>query len=560
VPAQRKSASSAVSLRRFPLHLSAFLFFKLAALPVAARAQDAHHDHGKVAAIPAAILERPVTLKKGIGNLHEEVTTRSPQAQAYYDQGLNYLHAFDWIEAARAFHQATRLDPSLAMAYIGLSNVHVAMLNIEAASAANHQAQKFTDKVSDRERTRLAINDAQIKYLTDPNSDLQKYFAYRKMITDALAATPSDPWLWILRGFADEGSPSAHGQGGAADTIAFYQTALTNSPDNSAAHHYLAHTYENIGLAQQALVETEAFIRFAPEIPHAHHMRGHELRRLGRTQEAIAEFLKAAELESSYYESEKIPAEYDWHHAHNLSLLALSYESLGQMKSAEKFLREAFALPVYTDIAEYNRREWPDFLLNRNRNEEALNAAETLIAKSKTPMGRFAGHTLAGRAQLAMNNLPAAKEELAAAELELQQVPTDRLGSLPNAAELRVEIRLREGNNTPEAEAALEQIAQTIQQMSGPDSWIEALFELQSIAQIAQQTNNWPLAQFMAEQITAHDPTYAGGFYILGQVAEHNGDAAAAHQNFQKAADLWAHADPELPELLAVRNKLGSAK
>src|SRR6202021_1645071 len=100
---------------------------------------------------------------------------------------------------------------------------------------------------------------------------------------------PADPWLWILRGFSDEGTSIGHGQGGGVDTIAFYETVLTLSPDNSAAHHYLAHSFENIGRTQQALEQTEALIRLAPDIPHAHHMRGHELQRLGRTDEAIQE-------------------------------------------------------------------------------------------------------------------------------------------------------------------------------------------------------------------------------------------------------------------------------
>jgi len=75
-------------------------------------------------------------------------------------------------------------------------------------------------------------------------------------------------------------------------------------------------------------------LRLAPAIPHAHHMHGHNLRRLGRTEEAIREFLKAEELENAYYRTEGIPPQYDWHHAHNLQLLGMSYQALGQMKAA----------------------------------------------------------------------------------------------------------------------------------------------------------------------------------------------------------------------------------
>src|SRR6266566_2787840 len=66
------------------------------------------------------ILERPLPLRRDIGNLHEKMTTSSAEAQAFYDQGLNYLASYVWIEAARSFHQALRLDPSSSAPYVGL--------------------------------------------------------------------------------------------------------------------------------------------------------------------------------------------------------------------------------------------------------------------------------------------------------------------------------------------------------------------------------------------------------------------------------------------------------
>ncbi len=64
------------------------------------------------------ILKRPVALRRGIRAVHEEVTTSSAQAQAYYYQGLAYLHSFVWIESAHSFNLAVRLDPNLTMAWL----------------------------------------------------------------------------------------------------------------------------------------------------------------------------------------------------------------------------------------------------------------------------------------------------------------------------------------------------------------------------------------------------------------------------------------------------------
>ena len=76
----------------------------LAALPAAAQ-DDPHAACAAMGWVPAAILERPVPLRTGVGNAHETVTTKSAEAQAFYDQGLDYLHGYVWIEAARSFNQ-----------------------------------------------------------------------------------------------------------------------------------------------------------------------------------------------------------------------------------------------------------------------------------------------------------------------------------------------------------------------------------------------------------------------------------------------------------------------
>jgi tetratricopeptide (TPR) repeat protein len=522
--------------------------------PLPAQSQS-QGDRQNIGWVPRTILERPVPLRQGIGNLHEEVTTSSSQAQAFYDQGLDYLYGYDWIEAARSFHQALRLDPNLAMAYLGLSRVYTQLQDNSAARMAWDKAKSLSGAVSERERARIQIRADELDFIENAKAGMQTYFVWRKAITDAMDVRPTDSWLWILRGFADEGTPAAIGQGGGVDTVAFYETALSYSPDNSAAHHFLAHTFENLGQTEQALAQADAFVRLAPSIPHAHHMRGHELRRLGRTEEAIEEFRKADQLENSYYRTENIPAMYDWHHAHNLSLLAMCYETLGQMKAAEPLLQEAFSLPAHTDISEYNRREWPNFLLDRGRPEESLRAAQDMIEKSSWPMGRLAGHALAGRAFLAMSRSADAQGELALAEKEMEQLPVSLTERLPDTGILWGEILLHD-QKWEQADAVLKKIEASIRALPGPDSWSEALFQLQSIARSARQSGDWNLAEFTARQMIDHDPSYAGGYYALGLAAEHSGDTASAHHNFQMAEKLWSRADPGLPELVSIQDKL----
>src|ERR1041384_5145291 len=84
---------------------------------------QAGHTHAAPPAPPTIleIAQRPVTLRTGIGAAHDTVGTSSKDAQAFYDQGLAYLHSYVWLEAARAFNQALRSAPNLAIAHARLS-------------------------------------------------------------------------------------------------------------------------------------------------------------------------------------------------------------------------------------------------------------------------------------------------------------------------------------------------------------------------------------------------------------------------------------------------------
>jgi hypothetical protein len=57
----------------------------------------------------------------GLGNFHRSVTTSSTNAQAYFDQGVRFLWAFNHDEASRSFAHAAQLDPTCAMCFWGVA-------------------------------------------------------------------------------------------------------------------------------------------------------------------------------------------------------------------------------------------------------------------------------------------------------------------------------------------------------------------------------------------------------------------------------------------------------
>src|SRR5476651_1859091 len=58
---------------------------------------------------------------KGLGAHHHPISTKNPDAQMYFDQGVNLLFGFNHAEAIRSFREAARLDPDCSMCWWGVA-------------------------------------------------------------------------------------------------------------------------------------------------------------------------------------------------------------------------------------------------------------------------------------------------------------------------------------------------------------------------------------------------------------------------------------------------------
>lgn len=512
-------------------------------------AQTAQTPHAHpIPVVPTELLNRPLPLRANIGRAHDAVSTSSKDAQAYYDQGLAYLHGYVWIEAARSFNQALRIDQRLAMAHAGLSIAYTELNQPAAARAALERARALAGQASEHDQLHIAARVAQAEAEAAP-ADQVKLTAYRRALDEALAKAPQDVELLILRGVAESPDPSDRGQGSVRSSIPFFEKAL--SLGAVAAHHYLTHALENSGRIADAQPHADAYSRAAPAIPHALHMNGHVLRRLGRIDEAVGAFEASSRVEADYLRTEHIPAEYDWHDEHNLDLLGSSYQYLGQMAKAERELKAAFDLPSPLIVQMYNKRAWPEFLIGRGRTDEALAAARVLTAHSVS-LVRAVGHIEAGEARLAAGNLQAAAEESNAALKEMQSASGGQALIAPALQQLQGQYLLRTGQRD-RAHAMLEDLVKKIRALPGPDNWVQALFTMESIGNTARDANDWPFAEWVARQMVDHDQHYAGGHYALGLASGHRGDVSNARAEFALAARAWSKADSTLPELSRIR-------
>src|SRR5256886_2085492 len=140
----------------------------------------------------------PVTLVTGLGDLHHPVSTKSPQAQQFFDQGLRFIYAFNHDEAARSFQHAAELDPKMAMAYWGVAEAVGPNYNDPADpdryKRAHDAAQKASELAADASPSEQAYIAAMAKrFPADPKGDLKKAAeAYRDAMRLVVQDFPDD--------------------------------------------------------------------------------------------------------------------------------------------------------------------------------------------------------------------------------------------------------------------------------------------------------------------------------------------------------------------------------
>ena len=533
----------------------------LVAVGATSAAAQTHQLH-QLPVVAAELLERPISLQTDIAHAHDAVGTSSADAQKFYDQGLTYLHHFGWIEAARSFNQALRLDRRLALALVGLSLAQVELNQSSAARATFDRTRELTASLSEHDRRHLAVAEQRLAALADST----KIASYRKALDDAVARFPKDAELWLERGVAESPDINDRGQGSGSSSIRFYNEALAVVPDHFAAHHYLTHAYENSGRIDEALAHGTVYAKAAPGIAHARHMHGHDLRRLGRVEEAIAEFEAANRLERAAIKAIGFPPELDWHYEHNLDLLGTSYQYTGRIAKATDTLKAAFALPTANLAQAVNKRQWTVFLRARGRADEALEAARSLLSFPH-PIGEAIGHIEIGYALLMKKSFAEAAKETNAALAAMKRAPAGAgLAAIPFEG-LQGEFFMRTGQRE-KGRAMLDGMIAKARAAQGPDDWAQALFTLESVARTAREVGDWEFAARAAQKMLEHDPAYAGTHYALALVAEHAGDRTTAAKEFAVAAQVpgarpmrifqnFGRRAPKLPRVRRLRSEIG---
>lgn len=255
----------------------------------------------------------------GMGNHHHPITTKDPDAQKYFDQGLIIDFAFNHAESVRSFRAAQRLDPECAMCYWGealalgpninvTSNGKVVMSDGDriAAHAAIQRAVALKEGVTEQERD--YIDALASRYNGDPSTPREPLDeAYVNVMRVLYEKYPDDddatslfaeslmntmPWDYWLD--ADNPKPRT------VEVMDALETVLARTPDHPMAIHLYIHAVEASSNPERAEGPADTLANLVPGAGHLVHMPAHIYWRVGRYNDASEANVRAATVDEAY--------------------------------------------------------------------------------------------------------------------------------------------------------------------------------------------------------------------------------------------------------------------
>ncbi|HKZ03869.1 MAG TPA: tetratricopeptide repeat protein [Methylomirabilota bacterium] len=526
--------------------------------------------HGPHASAPAAsrAASAPPTLATNLGSYSHTITTTSPQAQAFFDQGLRLTYGFNHLEAQRAFREAARLDPNCAMCYWGIALTYGSNYNSptdpdreKGALAAAQKAFALASRATPAER---AMIDALLRrhqpgkeraVLDKAYADAMRTVA-RDFPQDLEAATFFADAMMNLRPWS-LWTPDGQPQPGTAEIVATLERVLAANPNHPGALHLYIHAVEASQEPGKAAAAADRLRGLLPGAGHLVHMPSHIYYRVGRYADATAVNVDAAAADRAYFaRSEASPIYRMMYYPHNLDFIWLAASMEGRSAETVRAARDFAAAVPLEMVNEMSDMETapaaPIVALARfGRWDDVL----ALPAPSeKLPYVRGVWHYARGLAQSAKGQREAAQTELAALTRLRDGVSAERTVAgffktremLTLAAEvLAGELAARRG----EMDAAIRHLAEAVRIQDGhwftePPPWYFPV--RQALGAVLLQAGRHAEAEAAYREDLRRNPENGWSLYGLAQALRAQGradEAAAVDARFQRA---WARADVKL--------------
>jgi tetratricopeptide (TPR) repeat protein len=508
-------------------------------------------------------------LIQGLGNTHHQVTTKTPEAQKYFDQGLGLIYAFNHEEAVRSFTKASQLDPNCAMAYWGIAVAVGPNINdpsdperMKLAIAAVGKAKAAAAKGATPEE-RALIEAVGKRYSSDPKADLRKFAVdYRNAMGEIARRYPNDldavtlfaesamdlrPWqLWTPDGKPAEGT---------LEIEATLESVLKRNPQHLGANHYYIHAMEASGHPEKTLASAQLMPTLAPAAGHLVHMPAHTYIRTGDYHGASLANEKAVAADQAYIRKYRVDDLYTtMYYSHNLQFLAVSASMEGRLATSKRAASDLVKhvaphlkmmqnmiegwLPTPVEIL-VRFRQWNDLL--------------KLPAPDKTHHAEMAMWNFGrGMALAATGRRAEAEAERRAMDAAIGLVPKDYLiGLNPASAVLAIadkmlDARIAEAKGDRRTAAALLQETVKLEDALAydePPSWYIPARE--SLGRVLLASGDAAGAERVFRAELAMHPNSGRALFGLAEALRKQNKSAEA-RSMAKFADAWKYADVKL--------------
>ena len=326
---------------------------------------------GLAAAAARADSPALIPLIPGLGSHTRPVVTSSPEAQKYFDQGVNFLFGFNHGAAIRSFKEAARLDPECAMAHWGIALANGPHINfpmmlppmIEEAWAELQLAQKYASTANPADQALIAA--LATRYANPQPEDRSALdLAYANAMREVWKKFPKDPDVGVFFAEAmmdlrpwDQWTPEGEPEPGTDEILATLDAVLALDINHPFANHLYIHATEASAHPERAVACADRLRTLQPGLAHNVHMPSHVYIRVGRWQDAVDANIAAVAADKAYRKlagpAKGILLGYI---AHNQHMLAYAAMMSGQHDLAVKHIRE-----MVDDLPPEFLQEWGPF-------------------------------------------------------------------------------------------------------------------------------------------------------------------------------------------------------
>ena len=294
------------------------------------------HDMG--GGLPRQLDEPMPLFTAALGPFTRPISSKNPEAQAYFTQGFQMMYAFAKMDATRSFREAWKRDPTCAICYWGEawswgSYLNGPMTAEEAPHAWTALQKAISLKAHATEKERAFIDAMAVRYVEhfDPAKRVDQDRAYAEAMRKLAERYPDDldavtlyaDALFLLeprRGTRDINSPSVQRLHQVLESV------LAKDVRHPGACHLYVHATESTVAPGKAEACAEYLGNSIPGASHINHMPSHTWNEIGRWGDAVRANIQAwhSDLKAEVGEGFAI------YPSHNLHMLAFAASMDGQ--------------------------------------------------------------------------------------------------------------------------------------------------------------------------------------------------------------------------------------